>query len=325
MGRVRWTPIGGLLLVVALVVAACGGDDAGDDRRSVAILRTVPSAEVAIDAFLSELADRGYRTGDNLTVRAGGLDDVHPDPAEARETVRKWVADGVDVIVALSTLSAQAAAEAAPDTPVVFLVNDPATSGLVENERSPEGHLTGTTFRVPADRTLSIALDALGEIDRIGCLYPTGDPAAEPSVDAIVAGADALDIDVDTEPFASPDEVPAALRALADRGADAVLLASAPATVQAFPALTQATPEVGIPLVANTELDAALLVLQPERDTVYRQLARQTARLFGGAEVAETPVEDPGRYELIVNLAVAEQLGLELPDRFVESADRVIR
>jgi putative ABC transport system substrate-binding protein len=168
-------------------------------------------------------------------------------------------------------------------------------------------------------------MEALGEIDRVGCLYPTGDPGAEPSVDAIVAGAEALGIEVDARPFASPDDVPGALQAVADGGADAVLLASTPATVQAFPALREALPEVGIPLVANTEVDVALLVLQPDRDTVYRQLARQTARLFGGASVSETPVEDPGRFELVVNLGVAEDLGVELPERFVERADRVIR
>ena len=315
-----------MVLVLFLVVASCGGDDGGAAADvTIAFLRAVETdVNEPQAAFIDELEAAGYVEGENLTLVASDPSEVHAEESDVVSTVETWVEDGVDLIVALSSSGARAAGPVAGDVPVLFLSTDPTATGLVTDERAPDGNMTGATFRVPADRTLAVAADALGDLDRIGCLYPSTDPAAEPSRLDIEQGAEALGIDVACVAF-DDDESAAAVDEVVAIEPDAVLLANAPSTVRAFPDIGPALEAAAVPVVANTDTPFAVLVLQPDVVSLYRQMAGQAVRLLEGAEVSETPVEDPGSFELVVNLGVAEQLGIDIPEAFVERADRVIR
>lgn len=313
-----------LLVLVAATVAACGGD--GDDPppgRTIAFLRAVANTDTAQDELLAELADAGWVAGDNLTVLGADPEEAHPTADEARAAVEGWVEDGVDLILALSSSGAAVADEAAPDVPVLFLSTDPMATGLVDDERSPEGHLTGGTFRVPADRTLDVALRAVGAIERLGLLWPSEDPAAGPVVDDVERAGARLGVEVVDRSFTAADDAAGAVEALVADGVQAVLLANAPSTVRAFDAIEPALAAAGVPVVANTTNDFALVTLQPDTDELYRQLGRQAVRLLGGTAVADVPVEDPAGYRITLDRAVAERLGIELPAELVELADEV--
>ena len=318
-----------LVLLVALVaatLAACGGDDGDDARpdRTIAFLRAIPSAETAHGAFVDALAEAGWVEDDNLTVLAGDPEEVHATEEEATAAVEGWVEQGVDLIVALSSSGAAVAGEVAPaEVPVLFLSTDPVAVGLVSDERSPDGHLTGATFRVPADRTLDVAQRALGGIDRLGLLWPSDDPAAGPVVDDVERAGGSLGVEIVDRSFVDGADAGAAVAALAADGVQAVLLANAPATVRAFDAIEPALAAARLPAVANTTNDFALVTLQPDTDEVYRQLARQSARLLGGTPVAEVPVEDPAGFRITLDRAAAERLGVVLPDDLLDLADEV--
>jgi putative ABC transport system substrate-binding protein len=219
-----------------------------------------------------------------------------------------------------------AAAEAAPDTNVLFLSNDPLVTGLIQNEARPEANLTGVTFRVPADRTLSLATRAVPGLERLGLLFPATDPAAAPISEDVDQAAADLDLDLAAEPFEDDAGVGSALARLRSAGVDAVLLANAPATVRALPALAEVNDGAdALPLIANTTaVGDALMVLQPDSRVLYRQIASQAARLLDGVPVAEVPVQDPGQFLLVLNQRVAARLGVELPDDLLAEADEVI-
>lgn len=313
-----------LLVVLLLLVAgaACGDDDPAPPPRTVGILRTIPNPRADAEAaFRNELAAAGWIEGENLTLLGGAPDEAHPEDAE--ETVRAWVDAGVDLIVALSTSAAQAADEAADEVPVLFLVNDPVAVGLVEDEREPDGDLTGVTYRVPADRTLDVALRALGPVPVLGVLWPSEDPAAEPVREDLRRAARDLGIDLVDEPFAAEEDVPAAVDRLVAAGAGSILLANAPTTLRAIDAIAAAADRHGVALVANTRLDQVVVALAPDSLRLYRQLGRQAVRLLSGAEVAEVPVEDPGGFRIVVNRDVARRAGIEVPQDLLELADEV--
>lgn len=208
--------------------------------------------------------------------------------------------------------------------PILFLSNDPRAARLVRNERRPEGRLTGVTFRVPGDRTLDVARRAVGRLERVGLLYPDTDLSAIPARDALVAGGSALGIHVVTSSFSSEEEVEEAVERLTTQEVDAVVLGNSPTTVRAFDAIAAVLAGRRLPVVANTYADFALVVLEPDGESVYRQLGRQAARLLDGTPASEVPVEDPARFRLTINRDVAGRLGVALPPDLVEEADAVI-
>lgn len=312
-----------LPLVALLLLAASGcGDDGSPPDRTIAFLRAVPSpTEGTEQALLDELADAGWTEGENLTVLGRDPEEAHLDDAAA--AVDGWVEEGVDLIIALSTTSAQVADEEAPDVPVLFLVNDPVASGLVEDERSPDGHVTGVTYRVPADRTLDVAMRALGPIERVGLLWPSEDPAAEPIRSDVRRAGQSFGIAVVDAPFVDAADVAAAVAELAASGVQAVVVANAPTAFRAGPEIAKAVEEHQLPVVANTAVDFALVALAPDSVQLYRQLGRQAVRLLSGVDVADVPVEDPSGFRIIVSRGIASSLGIELPQELLEIAEEV--
>ena len=317
---------GAVLSLVAL--AGCGSDGgtgAPEGTQVIGLLRAVQSAEPAnVEEFLHELAAGGLVEGENLRVLGSDPAEVHPDPADATSVVRDWVSQGADLIVALSSSGAMTAAAAAPGTKVLFLSNDPTAVGLIENERRPEGQLTGLTFRVPADRTLELARRAVPGADTMGLLYPSNDPAARSTPDAMRRAAQDLALTLVTASFATPEDIGGAVESLRAQGADCILLANAPTTVRNLKGIGAALAAAPLPVVANTDTDLALLVLEPDGRELYRQMGRQAVRLLEGTPVSDVPVEDPARFRVVVNAGVAARLAIELPAELVRTADRVL-
>jgi putative ABC transport system substrate-binding protein len=319
MGR-RW-----LAAVVALAVAtvgltACGSD--GEGHHTIAVLQAIAVAPERTAALVDALGRAGYGA-DELDVV--GTDETHPEADDAEAAVKGWVADGAELIVALSTAAAKAAAKATTTVPIIVLSNDLAASGLVDDERHPGGNITGTSYRVPSDRVLSIATDAFGTIAKVGCLYPSADPGADPVRADLERGAGALDLDVTCASFTDGSDVAAAVDELKAAGATVVYLVNTPASVQAAAQIEAAADAAELPVLATNPTDYATLLLEPDGKDVYAQLGRQAARLLGGADVADVPVQDPGKFVLIVNTAAASAAGVTIAPAVLARADQVVR
>jgi putative ABC transport system substrate-binding protein len=319
VGR-RWGAALVVMLAVVPLLVGCGSDGGG--QHTIAILQAVAVAPDRHAALLDALAKAGYG-GSDLHVL--GADEVHGAEADAEAAVRAWVADGAELVVALSTTSAQAARKATSTVPIVVLSNDLAASGLVDDERHPGANVTGTSYRVPSDRLLAIADDAFGSVAHVGCLYPSGDPGADPVRTNIERGAKALGLEVTCASFADPTGVAAAVRQLAAAGATVLYLVNTPATVQAVAEVEAAALAAKLPVLATNPTDFATLILEPDGADVYAQLGRQAARLLDGAKVVDVPVQDPGKFVLIVNTKVAAEIGRAIAPDVVDRADQVVR
>lgn len=300
-------------VVVAALLPACEVSRAApppeDATALVGLLRVVPDEDQP--AFVAELRTQGWSDGRTVRVVPADPDDVAEDEEEARAQLEGWTRAGVDLIVASSTPYAALAAELAPSVPVLFLVNDPVAAGLLEDRERPEGHLTGVTFRTPADRTLDLADQVVGGIDRVGYLGPADDPAMTGHLAGVRSAAEELGLDLVEVRFGSPDDIPSAVAELVRSEVDVVYLASTNATIRALTVLEEELMAARLPVVANSDLiPFAVLVLAPDGTEVRRQLARQAARILAGADVSSVPVEDPRRFVAIVDRGVAADLGL---------------
>lgn len=320
------------MVALALVAlgAACGPADGRnaplDATVTIAFLRAVAGAPSTEPAFVAELRRAGFREGQNLTILAGDPGEAYSDPDAAAEVVHRWDEAGVDLIVALSSGGAQVASKAAPDVDVLFLSVDPTATGLVEDERAPAGQLTGVSFRVPADRTLSLARRAVSGLTRVGFAYPPADPAAAANLHAVELAAAGTGIELVTATFTDGTDAAAAVDRLAAHDVGALLLSTSPIATRAITETADAAARHGLPVIANTTLaEFAVLSLSPDTAELGHQLARQAARLLEGAAVSTIPVEDPNRFVLTLNAAAAEALGLVLPEDLLREADTVKR
>jgi putative ABC transport system substrate-binding protein len=106
---------------------------------------------------------------------------------------------------------------------------------------------------------------------------------------------------------------------------DVIVPVNAPATAIAMPQLRFVLSQTNVPVIANQPADFAVLTLTPDSHAVYRTMGRQAARILTGTAVRDVPVEDPGRFLLVVDLTVAERIGRTVAPRVLKRADRVVR
>lgn len=325
---------GAMLAALALLLSVLTNCGKGEEEvtkpaspvRTIGFLRAVVSGQPENQAaFLDELAKGGFAVGRNLRLLGADLNEIHPEQIEAEATARAWKAEGADLVVALSTSGALAARAAAPDLTGVFLVNDPVTAGLLTDRRKPEGRLTGVTFRVPPDRTLDLARRALPGMKSLALLYPPADPAALAIKHQAIDAAKNLGIALQEAVYADGTELAPALASAQKSGAGAVWALNSPTGARLGAAIPEATTARSLPLIANTKTPGALLTLQPNVQLLYRQMARQVARLLKGTPVSQVPVEDPGEFGFEIDLRVAGQLGVVIPPGVVATADSVLR
>lgn len=316
-------------LAAALLLGGCGDGDGPDgastDEVTVAFLRAVAGQPSTEPAFVAELRNAGFVEGRNLTILAGDAEEAYPSPEEAAAAVEAWEGEGVDLILALSSTGALIAAETAPDIPILFLSTDPTATGLVVDEERPEANLTGATFRVPADRTLSLTQRAVPGLASVGLAYPPADPAALAHRDAVQDAADELGVELVTATFTDGGDAAAAVDELAASGVGALLVSTSPVATRALPETEAASRRLRLPLIASTSVaEHALLAFAPDTEELGRQLGRQAARILQGADPGSVPVEDPNRFRLTVSTAVATELGLTLPPDLIREANEVI-
>jgi putative tryptophan/tyrosine transport system substrate-binding protein len=297
-------------LVVLATIAGCA--EVFEPRASttplVALLRSVPDPAHA--AFLDELRGQRLVLGRDFELRPADPEQVYADEPEAEAALDQLDREPA-LIVAYSTPLAQLATERYPDVPVVSVVNDPVTVGLVADRDRPEGWVTGVTFATPADRTLELAADAIGGLERLGYLVPADDPAVIGPREALLAAAEERGTQVVEATFTADDDVPSAVDELVTADVDAVLLGAANAVLGSLDAIEAAVTAAGVPAVANNaRATFAVAVLEPDGDEVRRQVARQVARLLAGEPVETVAVEDPRRFRIVLDRGRAQALGL---------------
>ena len=317
--------IAGVLASGVLLITACSADSSPPAPVRVGFVRSVPAAP-GNAPFDAALAARGFTPGANLHYVQDEPDtELLITPDEITGAVESWVAGGIDLIVAFSSVGAATAAAAAPNTPILFLVNDPVAVGLVADKSHPDRNLTGVTFRVPADRTLDLARQAVPALQQIGVLVPATDPAGGPSRDAMVLAAQSMDIGTAVEAFVDEADIERAVVALSQRQIQAIVVVNAPTSVRFMKSIELAATAVDLPIIANTQLATrAVVVLEPDVDSLLARLGRQAARLLGGTPPADVPVEDPSRFRVVLNRTVARELHLpEFPADLLRQADLV--
>jgi putative ABC transport system substrate-binding protein len=284
--------------------------------------------EQQFQAFEQALRERGWVTGENLVITyrfaEGQYDRL---PALAGELVRL----GPHVIVALPTAATRAAKDATSTIPIVMmLVSDPIGERFISSFARPGANVTGLamipTFAIYA-KQLQLLKEAVPRAQRIALLWNPANPAASPIVRTVEDAARSLGVELRVTGARPPEEFEPAFRAMTQARADALLVVS-DSVFGAHPArladlsITHRLPTMhGLDYYAKA---GGLMAYGQNSTEPYRRAAGYVDRLLRGASPAELPVEQPTKFELVINLKTAKALGLTIPPALLARADQVI-
>ena len=312
--------IGASLLAAATLAQA-------EDPRVVAITQIVehPALDAAHQGVKDELAERGYREGENLTLMH---ESAQGNSAIASQIARKFVGENPDVIVAIATPSAQTVASAARNIPVVFsAVTDPVAAKLVKSWEKPGANITGVSDMLPIDKHLDMIQRALPDVQTIGTVYNPGEANAAALVELLEEKLTERGLKLEKGAATKTSEVLGAARSLVGK-VDAIYLTTDNTVISAAEAVISVGERSQIPVFAADTATVERGAVAAMGFNYYkhgRQTGAMVARILEGAKPADTPVEVMEELDLYVNPRAAERMGITLPDDLIQEATKVVK
>jgi putative ABC transport system substrate-binding protein len=280
-----------------------------------------PDGLASLARFKNRLRELNWIEGRTVAVEQRFAQSHDRFAAIAAELVRLKV----DVIVAKSTPAALAAKQGTSDIPIVFVAGDPVASGLVESLARPGGNLTGLSQQQTdtAGKRLELLREVVPRLRRLAVLVNPGNPAGVLERDQVEAAARALGLDYAVFEFRRVEDIAPTLDALKG-SADALYVCLDPVLPDDIGELAAAAL---LPTMHDDRqsVDAGgLMSYGPSFLAMDRRTAELVDKILRGAKPADLPVEQPTKFELVVNLKTAKALGLTVPDKILALADAVI-
>jgi putative tryptophan/tyrosine transport system substrate-binding protein len=319
------------LVSIAVARPLAGQARQHSDRKAARIgfltRKTDASVSAQIDAFRQGLSDLGWIEGKNISIEyrdAGGqLDRLLPLAAEL-------VALNVDLIVTVDTPPTQAAKQATDTIPIVVAVSaDPVAAGLVSSLAHPGGNTTGLALLAPEtdQKALQYLKEMLPKTSRVVMIVDPKNPGMMLRLRAIQTAAPKLAIELQSIPALTSSDLAEALTAAARQPPDA-LFALSPVYAAYRNEITNFATKMKVPILFDTSGLAgepnALLSYGTDISDLFRRAASFVDKILKGTKPADLPVEQPTKFELVINLKTAKTIGLQIPVPLLGRADLVI-
>lgn len=316
-----------------LALAGCsgsGGSDGsggdGPDSVKIGISQFVqhPALDAATEGFKQALADAGYVEGENVEY---DLQNAQGEVPNANTIATTFASGGFDLVLAVATPSAQAAAQAVTNTPVLFTaVTDPVAAGLVDSNDAPGGNVTGTSDINPVADQLKLLTEIDPEARTVGIVYSSGEVNSEVQVQLAKDAAEDLGLTIKEATVTNASDIQQATNSLGE--VDAIYVPTDNVVVAGLAALVQIAEQKDILVVgaeAGTVESGAVATVGIDYTKLGYQTGEMAVRILTeDADPASMPVETSKEFELVVNPGAAERMGVELPESVTGRADRTI-
>jgi putative ABC transport system substrate-binding protein len=283
-----------------------------------------------LNAFLQGLRELGYTEGQNLAIERRFADG---SPDRLPELAAQLVSAKPDIIVAFSTTAARPAREATGTIPIVaFGMADPVADGLVASLARPGGNVTGTTFLGPelVAKRLQLLREVVPGLSRVAALWHPhaySERTMAGVLNEIEGAARTLGLELQLVPASGPDDFAGAFAAIAREHADALIVMPSPMLFGEYGRIVGIAAQSRLPATGAAREFADLGGLM-SYGVNLPELARQTApyvdKILKGAKPTELPVQQPIKFELVINLRAARELGLTISREFLLVADDVV-
>jgi putative ABC transport system substrate-binding protein len=287
-----------------------------------------PIRQRYLEAFRQGLRELGYVDGQNIAIELRWAEGQHDRlPALAADLVRSQV----DVIVAPSGAATQAAQHATRTIPIVMsTVADPIGSGLVASLARPGGNVTGLTITSPdlAGKQLQLLTEVVPTVSRVAVLTNPDNPSSARFLREAEAAAQAVGVRLQTLEARNPQEIDSAFAVMTRERVGALLICPDGIFLSQRRQIAELAATRHLPSIYGTTEYAeagGLMAYSANFLDVSRRAATFVDKLLKGAKPADLPVEQPIKFELVINLKTAEALGLTIPPMLLFQADEVIR
>jgi len=277
------------------------------------------------EAFRQGLRELGYVEGKDISVEyryANGR--LEPLPDLAAELIRLKC----DIIVVVGTDTTAAAKNATKEIPIVMTnAGDPVRAGFVGTLARPGGNITGLASNPSGlyGKKLELLKETLPKLNRIAILTDPEGPGSEAGFKETEAAAQALGLKVQLLEVRTDDDIQEAFRAATRGHADALMVLNSSFANFYRKRIAELAIKSRLPAMYNTEDAGFFVSYEVNRLDLFRRAATFVDKILKGAKPADLPVEQPTKFELVINLKTAKQIGLTIPPNVLARADKVIR
>ena len=310
---------------------AAGAQQAARTARIgfLALDMTAPILSTPREAFLQGLRDLGYVEARNLLIE---YRDAKGKPEQFPALAAELVALKVDVIVARGgTLGALAAKQATTTIPVVFgAVGDPVSEGIVASLARPGGNVTGLSLVFPelGAKSLELLKEVVPEVNRVALLLkPDASPDRKSRLEAAEVAARRLGMRLQVVEARGLEDFDRALSDMTRARAGALAVLATPVFDAHRQRLADLAARNRLPAVYSYRTyveSGGLMSYGPDLRDLFRRAATYVDKILKGAKPGDLPVEQPTKFELVINLKTAKALGLTIPPALLQRADQVI-
>ena len=291
----------------------------------LAVITGTPRQAPRMVAFFEELKTLGFVEGRNLKIVSGGFELRNDQYAEVAATLLKAAPD---VVFCVSDVATRAAQESAPTLPIVGLSDDMLAAGFVRSFSHPGGNITGVSI-LGAEldgKRLELLMEAVPSARNIAILAdPNNTRPAE--LHALQNAARERGVEVAVFTAGTPEQISPAMDKAKASGATALNVLSAPLFSFNRRIVIERSAALGVPAIyewPEMAEEGGLIGYGPRLTLIYRQLTRLIVKVFHGAKPEDLPVEQPTKFDLVVNLKTAKAIGLTISKLFLVRADEVI-
>jgi putative ABC transport system substrate-binding protein len=287
-----------------------------------------PSADAPrLEAFRQGLRDLGYVEGQNILIeyRHESLD-LDRLPSLAAELVRL----DIDLLVAVTTNAAQAAKKITSTIPIVFMgVTDPIAAGLAESLARPGGNITGITnvAAILTGKRLELLKETAPYVVRVAVLWDPQAPGSIPQWEASQLAAEKLGLQLYSMTASGADSYAAAFKQAVKARTNAVWVTLNPMANSNQKLIAELAIENRLPSICargDFAENGCMMAYGPTYGIEGKDGARYVDRILKGARPADLPIEQPTKFELLINLQTARRLGFTIPRSVLNRADKVI-
>lgn len=281
----------------------------------------------ALEAFRQGLHELGYVEGQTITIEYRWAEGK---PERMRELAEELVRLKVDVIVAPSSIYTAAAKRATSTIPIIFMsYADPLGSSHVASLARPGGNITGLSLMMTETNVKGLELlrEAVPGISRVAVIFDPATPSHGPGLKAVKVAGPTLGLRVQSVPVRSATEYDSAFAAIVRERADAILVLSTPLFIAGAKRLAELCLVNKLPSLFGPKhhvQEGGLMSYSPDRADLWRRGAIYVDKILRGIDPADLPVQQPTKFDLVINLKTAKSIGLTIPPTLLGRADEVI-